>query len=108
MLPELRWFFASEKNALASYDFASTDPIPTDFPKLRTRDQGVETSLRIALRKSLGLKLYYRYWRSDIDDYHQTGLTTLIGRRVYLAHRDLDYAATFFGAAVQVSFGSGW
>ena len=93
--------------ALAAYDFTSTDPIPTDFPKLRTRDQAVETSLRIALRKSLGFKLYYRYWRSDIDDYHQTGLPTLIGRRVYLAHQDLDYAATFFGAAVQVSFGSG-
>ena len=65
----------STNQALASYDFASTDPVPTDFPKLRTRDQAVETSLRIALRKSLGLKLYYRYWRSDIDDYHQTGLT---------------------------------
>ncbi len=98
----------STNQALASYDFASTDPVPTGFPKLRTRDQAVETSLRIALRKSLGLKLYYRYWRSDIDDYHQTGLTTLIGRRVYLAHQDRDYAATFFGAAVQVSFGSGW
>ena len=72
----------------------STNPVPTDFPKLRTRDQAVETSLRIALRKSLALKLFYRYSRSDIDDYHQTGLPTLIGRRVYLAHQDLDYAAT--------------
>jgi hypothetical protein len=94
--------------ALAAPDSTSTKPVPTDFPKLRTRDQAVETSLRIALRKSVGFKLYYRYARSEIDDYHQTGLTTLIGRRVYLAHQDLAYAATFFGATVQFSFGSGW
>ena len=94
--------------ALAAPDFTTTKPVPTDFPKLRTRDQAVETSLRIALRKSLGVKLYYRYWRSDIADYHQTALPTLLGRRAYLAHQDLDYEASFFGAAVQLSFGSGW
>jgi hypothetical protein len=63
--------------------------------------------VRIALHKSLGLRLYYRYWRSGVDDYHQTSLPTQIGRRVYLGHQDRDYAASFFGAAVQVGFGSG-
>ena len=99
--------FAST-TALAATDPVSTKPIPTDFPKLRTHDQAVETSLRIAPRKSLALKLYYRYWRSDIADYHQTALPVLLGRRVYLAHQDLNYEASFFGATVQLSFGSGW
>ncbi len=90
---------------LANPDFSA--PPPRDFPELRARDQTVETTLRIALHKSVGLKLYYRYWRSGIEDYHQTDLPTQSGRRVYLGHDDLDYSASFFGAAVQVGFGSG-
>lgn len=90
---------------LANPDFSA--PAPADFPKLRSRDQTVETTVRIALHKSVALKLYYRYWRSGIDDYHQTDLPTQIGRRVYLGHHDLDYAASFVGVAVQVAFGSG-
>jgi len=90
---------------LANPDFSA--PAPADFPKLRSRDQTVETTVRIALHKSVALKLYYRYWRSGIDDYHQTDLPTQIGRRVYLGHHDLDYAASFAGVAVQVAFGSG-
>ncbi|MFI5317765.1 MAG: MtrB/PioB family outer membrane beta-barrel protein [Myxococcota bacterium] len=97
--------FASQ-NALANVD--PTQPIPSSLPTLTSRDQAVETSARFALHKGLGLRFFYRYVRSGVDDFHQTGLPTLIDRRVYLGHADADYAASFFGVAVQVSFGSGW
>jgi hypothetical protein len=71
--------------ALANPDFAT--PPPGHFPELRSRDHALETSVRVALQKAVGLKLYYRYWRSEIEDYHQTDLPTLIGRRVYLSHQ---------------------
>jgi MtrB/PioB family decaheme-associated outer membrane protein len=90
---------------LANPDFST--PPQADFPNLRSRDQAVETTVRIALNKSVGLRLYYRYWRSGVDDYHQTDLPTQTGRRVYLGHEDRDYTANFFGVAVQVAFGSG-
>lgn len=93
--------------ALANPDFANP-VVPNDFPKLRSRDHMLETSVRIALRKSVALRFYYQYQRSSVDDFHQTGLPTLIGRRIYLGHEDLDYQASFYGAALQVSFGSGW
>ena len=94
----------ADPGALASSDFVT--PPPAHFPELRCRDQAIESSARIALTGNVGLKLYYRYWRSGIEDYHQTDLPTLIGRRVYLGHQDLDYSASFVGATVQVSFGS--
>ncbi len=95
----------TDLSALANSDFVT--PPPGHFPDLRSRDHTLETSLRIALAKAVGLKLYYRYWRSQVQDYHQTDLPTQIGRRVYLGHQDRDFSASFFGAAVQVSFGSG-
>jgi MtrB/PioB family decaheme-associated outer membrane protein len=93
-------------SALANPDFAAA--VPGSLPKLRSRDNAVETSLRVALRKSVGLRFYYRYERSDVSDFHQTGLPTLIGRRVYFGHKDLNYEASFYGLALQVSFGAGW
>lgn len=97
--------FAST-SALANVDFSQ--PPPDQLPTLRSRDQGVETSIRIALRKSLGLRVFYRYEHSGVDDFHQTDLPTLIGRRVYLGHQDRNYDASFFGVGVQFAFGSGW
>jgi hypothetical protein len=78
------------------------------MPTLRSRDHALETSLRVALRKSVALRAFYRYERSGVDDFHQTGLPTLIGRRIYFGHEDLDYQASFYGVALQVSLGSGW
>jgi hypothetical protein len=60
------------------------------------------------LRKATALRLFYRYDLSGVDDYHQTGLPTLIGRRVYFGHQDSDYEAGFYGIALQVGFGDGW
>jgi hypothetical protein len=97
--------FAST-GALANVDFAN--PVPTSMPTLRSRDHALETSLRVALRKSVALRAFYRYERSGVDDFHQTGLPTLIGRRIYFGHEDLDYQASFYGVALQVSLGSGW
>ena len=91
---------------LANQDF--TRPVPDQMPRLRNRDHTVDTSLRIALRKSLALRLFYRWELSAVDDYHQTGLPTLIGRRIYLGHEDSDYEASFYGIALQVGFGDGW
>jgi putative beta-barrel porin MtrB/PioB len=91
---------------LASQDFSS--PVPNVLPTLQNRDHIVETSLRFALSKALGLRFYYRYDRSGVDDFHQTGLPTLIGRRVYFGHEDLPYGAGFYGVALQFSFGAGW
>ena len=93
-------------SSLANPDFAS--PVPGTLPELRSRDSAVETSLRVALRKSTALRFYYRYERSDVDDFHQTGLPTLLGRRIYFGHKDLGYQASFYGLALQVSFGAGW
>ncbi len=93
-------------NALAAPDFSS--PVPGQLPKLRSRDNALETSVRVALRKSVGLRFFYRYMRSDVSDFHQTDLPTLIGRRIYLGHKDLNYEASFYGLGLQVSFGSGW
>ncbi len=97
--------FAST-GAIPVIDFASA--IPDALPTLRSRDHMLETSLRVSLRESLALRVYYRYERSSVDDFHQTGLPTLIGRRIYLGHEDSDYEASFYGVALQVSFGSGW
>jgi hypothetical protein len=94
----------TDLSALANPDIGN--PPPGHFPELRARDHTIQTSLRIALSQAVGLKLYYRYWRSDIEDYHQTDLPTQLGRRVYLGHQDRDYSASFYGATVQVSFGS--
>src|SRR5262249_16711865 len=41
-------------------------PIPDRMPKLRSRDHALETSLRFALRKSIGLRFFYRYERSGV------------------------------------------
>lgn len=92
--------------ALANFDPAA--PVPSTLPTLNNRDHIVEASLRFALRKSLGLRFYYRYDRSGVDDFHQTGLPTLVGRRVYFGHEDAPYTAGFYGVALQFSFGDGW
>ena len=97
--------FASSA-ALANQDF--TRPVPDELPRLRSRDHGLETSLRLSLRKSLSVRFFYRYELSGVADYHQTGLPTLIGRRIYLGHVDSDYEAGFYGVALQVGFGDGW
>ncbi|HTO54582.1 MAG TPA: MtrB/PioB family outer membrane beta-barrel protein [Myxococcota bacterium] len=91
---------------LASQD--PTHPVPDHLPRLRNRDHTLETSLRIALRKSTALRFFYRYDLSGVDDFHQTGLPTLIGRRLYFGHQDSDYQAGFYGIALQVGFGDGW
>ena len=88
-------------DALANPIFGETPG--NRLPTLRSRDHAIETSLRFEVRKWLGLKLYHRYERSTIDDYHQAGLAALIGRRVYFGHQDGDYQANFFGIAVQIS-----
>ncbi|HXZ84917.1 MAG TPA: MtrB/PioB family outer membrane beta-barrel protein, partial [Myxococcota bacterium] len=101
-----------EADHLAFNSFAAlasgAPPVPTALPTLRNRDHVVETSLRFALRKSLGLRFYYRYDRSGVDDFHQTALPTLVGRRVYFGHQDVPYEAGFYGVALQFSFGAGW
>jgi hypothetical protein len=93
--------FANSSGALANpvLGVAPRDRLPT----LRNRDHAVETSLRFELTKWLGLKLYHRYELSTVDDYHQTGLPTLVGRRVYFGHQDSDYQANFYGVAIQIS-----
>ncbi|HKA15165.1 MAG TPA: MtrB/PioB family outer membrane beta-barrel protein [Myxococcota bacterium] len=79
-------------------------PLPGDrLPTLLNRDHVVETSLRFEVAKWLGLKLFHRYERSTIQDYHQAGLATLIDRRVYFGHQDRDYQANLFGILVQLS-----
>jgi MtrB/PioB family decaheme-associated outer membrane protein len=93
-------------NALAAPDFGS--PVPGSLPELRSRDNFLESSVRVALRKSVALHFFYRYTRSSVDDYHQTDLPTLLARRIYLGHKDSDYEASFYGLGLQISFGSGW
>ncbi|HTO08429.1 MAG TPA: MtrB/PioB family outer membrane beta-barrel protein, partial [Myxococcota bacterium] len=81
---------------------------PDHLPRLRNRDHTVDTSLRIALRKSLALRFFYRWELSGVDDYHQTDLPTLLGHRIYMGHQDSDYEASFYGVALQIGFGDGW
>jgi hypothetical protein len=73
------------------------------LPTLESLDHVIETSLRFEVTKWLGFKLYHRYERSTIEDYHQTGLATLIDRRVYFGHVDDDYQANFYGIVIQIS-----
>jgi MtrB/PioB family decaheme-associated outer membrane protein len=89
-------------SALASPDFAS--PPPDHLPELRSRDTALESSARLILRPGLALRLYYRYERSTIDDFHQTGLPVVVGRRVYLGHEDGDFEASFYGVGLQAEF----
>ncbi len=93
--------FAST-TALANVNSAS--PIPDRYPELRSRDQAIESTARIILRPNLALRLYYRYERSSIDDFHQTNLPVVVGRRVYLGHEDGDFDSSFYGADVQMEF----
>jgi hypothetical protein len=97
--------FASP-SALANPIF--TTPVPDHLPRLRNRDHTVDTSLRLALRKSLALRFFYRWELSGVDDYHQTGLPTLLARRIYLGHQDSNYEASFYGVALQIGLGDGW
>jgi len=98
----------SYNSLTALADVNPAEPIPSTLPTLFNRDHIVETSLRFALRKALGLRFYYRYDRSGVDDFHQTGLPTLVGRRLYFGHVDAPYMAGFYGVSLQFSFGDGW
>jgi putative beta-barrel porin MtrB/PioB len=84
---------------------SSGPPVPTVLPTLHNRDHVLESSLRFALTKFAGLRFYYRYNRSGVDDFHQAGLPTILGRRIYLGHQDGAYEAGFYGVALQVAFG---
>ena len=86
-------------------DVAFGQPIPDVLPTLRNRDHVVESSLRLALRNNVALRFYWRYNRSGVDDFHQTGLPVLLDRRIYLGHQDGDYMAGFYGVSLQVGFG---
>lgn len=84
-------------------------PVPRRLPELRSRDHVAQTSLRLELRSDLALRLFYRYERSSVDDYHQTGLPTLTPtpaapRRVFLGHEDRDYEVSLYGIAAEVRF----
>jgi Putative outer membrane beta-barrel porin, MtrB/PioB len=92
-------------DALANPDFGV--PPGDRLPTLRSRDHAIETSVRFEVAQWLALKLYHRYERSTIEDYHQNGLATLIGRRVYFGHEDGDYVANFYGIVIQISTGFG-
>jgi MtrB/PioB family decaheme-associated outer membrane protein len=79
------------------------------LPALRSRDHVVETALRIALRGDLSVRLFHRYERSAVDDYHQTGLPTLLPtpgapRRVFFGHEDADFEVSVYGIAAQMRF----
>ncbi len=83
--------------------------IPPRLPALRTRDHVLETSLRLTLRPDLALRLFHRYERSSVADFHQTGLPSLLPtpiapRRVFIAHEDGDFEASLYGIAVQLRF----
>jgi hypothetical protein len=87
---------------------ALANPVPGDpagdrLPALTGYDHVIETSLRFEVAKWLGLKLYHRYERSTIEDYHQAGLVPLIDRRVYFGHVDGDYDVNFYGIVIQIS-----
>jgi hypothetical protein len=88
-------------NAVANPIFG--DQPGNRLPTLRSSDHVIETSLRLEVTKWLGFKVYHRYERSTIEDYHQAGLAALIDRRVYFGHVDGDYSANFYGIAIQIS-----
>jgi hypothetical protein len=103
------YFETRERERLAfNSEVALANPVfgsnPGDrLPTLRSSDHAIESSLRFEVTRWLGFKVYHRYERSTVDDYHQTGLLALMDRRVYFGHVDRDYEASFYGIAIQIS-----
>ena len=74
------------------------------YPTQLLRDHVLETSVVWPLREAFSLRVYQRYARSSIDDYHQTDLFTSEGQRLFFGHEDSNYNASLYGIALRGSF----
>jgi hypothetical protein len=96
-----------------SYAFASPGALApgvsaqdagTRFPDLRNTDHVLDASARIDLTDRLAARLLYRFQRSQVANFHQTGLVPRIGHALYLGHVDGDFTAHVIGGTLQVHF----
>ena len=76
-----------------------------DFPKLRTLDHILETSVRIELTDRLDARLEYRLQVGKLDDFQQSGIDQgLVGGGLFLGHVDRDFTAHVLGATLIFRF----
>ena len=74
------------------------------FPELQTTDHVLELSARYAWTDAVDTALAYRLIRSEIDDYHQSGLVPLVNQNLYLAGIDDDFTAHLIGVTTRLRF----
>jgi MtrB/PioB family decaheme-associated outer membrane protein len=73
------------------------------MPNINFRQQSLETSLRITINKNMALRLYHRYERTRIEDWHYDGLPLVFsnGAGVFLGAGPRNYSGNLFGVFYQ-------
>ena len=99
---EVDYDFASE----AAFPFSPT-PITAEaagnaFPDLRYRLHTLETSFRWKLNKGTSVRLFHRFEKGDIRDWHFQDLEPLQGQALFLASTPQDYETNIFGVLLEV------
>lgn len=102
--------FTSTRGQLG-YDFATAGaladpgvPAGTRLPRLDSTEHLIETRLRWSVREDISLVLFHRLQHWQLDDWAQSGLVPLNGNRLFFAHIDRDFAASLYGAFVDLRF----
>ena len=80
-------------------------PTPeTQLPRLNSTEHLLETRLRWTFREDMSLVFLHRLQHWRLEDWAQTTLVPLNGNRLFFAHLDDDFAASLYGAFVEMSF----
>ena len=97
-----------------NYDFASTgafsgvvDPaeVGSNFPAQTFTHHLFDASLHWFLTDDLGIRLFYRFEREDLDDFHYDGLTDpVVNDVVYLVAVPENFDVNIFGVLLEKSF----
>ncbi|MBI3042926.1 MAG: MtrB/PioB family decaheme-associated outer membrane protein [Betaproteobacteria bacterium] len=77
------------------------------MPDMVFRQQAVETSLKLAIDKHAALRLYHRYERTRLEDWHYDGLSPVFagGAGVFLDAGPRSHSGNLFGVFLQYTPG---
>lgn len=73
------------------------------MPDIRMRRHVLEASAVLSLAASTALRLYYRYERGRLEDWHYTGLPLVVGNELFLGAGPESYDAHVVGLFLQYS-----
>lgn len=76
------------------------------MPAMAFRQQVLETSLKFALARETALRLYYRFERTRVEDWHYDGLPLVLGSEgIFLGAGPRSYTDHLFGVFFQYTPG---